>query len=211
MGGLPNEPTRSPRTPNRGVVNRRPQQGVVRVWYFDNSIMWFGLRRFALSGETCRHIGYDVIIYFRSEVIGGKPSKIPPPTALRGISRERFKLGSWNFTLLSRTTGPTNLPEMTSLAASGWLQNVIWLLVHGLTISDGVSVNNKISAQVLPTVTELFDDADEAFCRRVISNLNMYCSRTCLVAFLSVTKKIAGRPHMHHSQDCPSLWPRLSN
>ena len=40
------------------------------------------------------HTGYDVIIYFRSEVIGGKRSKIPTPspTASGGISRERFKL-----------------------------------------------------------------------------------------------------------------------
>ena len=38
--------------------------------------------------------------------------------ALGGISRERFKLGVRNLTNVSRTIGFTNLPEMTSLAAS---------------------------------------------------------------------------------------------
>ena len=38
---------------------------------------------------------------------------------LGGISRERFKWGSLNFTQLSGITAPTNLPDMTSLVASG--------------------------------------------------------------------------------------------
>ena len=38
--------------------------------------------------------GYDVIIYFRSEVIGEKLSNILPPMASGGISQERFNLGS---------------------------------------------------------------------------------------------------------------------
>ena len=63
--------------------------------------------------------GHRVIIYFRSEVIAKKLSKIPPPTASCGIYRERFKLASWNFTHFSRTIGPTNLSEVTLLAASG--------------------------------------------------------------------------------------------
>ena len=62
-----------------------------------------------------RYIGYDVIICYRSEVIWEKQSG--------GISRERFKVGSRNFTSLSRTSGHTNLPEMASPAPSGWLQN----------------------------------------------------------------------------------------
>ena len=49
-------------------------------------------------------------------------SKIPPPTDLSGISRERFKQGSRNFTHLSKTIGLAKLPDMTSLAASGRLQ-----------------------------------------------------------------------------------------
>ena len=62
---------------------------------------------------------YDVIIYFRSEVIAKRLSKIPPPTASGGISPERFKVGSRNFTHLSRTIGLINLLERTSLAVSG--------------------------------------------------------------------------------------------
>ena len=69
--------------------------------------------------------GYDIIICFRSEVTVEKQSKIPPTTASRGISQERFKLRSWNLTCLSKTNGPINLPDRTSLAASGRLQNVI--------------------------------------------------------------------------------------
>ena len=41
-----------------------------------------------------------------------KPSKIPPPPASGGISRERYKQGLPNFTHLSGTTGPTNLPHV---------------------------------------------------------------------------------------------------
>ena len=48
-----------------------------------------------------------------------KMSKIPPPTASDGISQERFRLGSPNFTHLSATVGLTNLLERTSLAVSG--------------------------------------------------------------------------------------------
>ena len=50
---------------------------------------------------------------------------MPSPTDSGGISRELFKLGSWNITCLSRTSGPTNLTEMTSPASSGRLQNAI--------------------------------------------------------------------------------------
>ena len=45
--------------------------------------------------------GYDVTIYFRPEATAKKPSKMPPQTASGGISRERFKQGSPNFTRLS--------------------------------------------------------------------------------------------------------------
>ena len=48
-----------------------------------------------------------------------------PPTALGGISQERFELGSASFTRFSKTSGPTNLPEMTSPAPSGRRQNAI--------------------------------------------------------------------------------------
>ena len=55
---------------------------------------------------------YDVTNFFMSEVI----TKMPPPMASVGISREQFK-GSQNFTHLSETVGLTNLPDMKSLAA----------------------------------------------------------------------------------------------
>ena len=46
--------------------------------------------------------------------------------ALSGISQERFKRGSPNFTDLVGAFGLANLPDMTTtLAASGWLQNAI--------------------------------------------------------------------------------------
>ena len=59
-------------------------------------------------------------MYFRSEVILKELWKILPSVASWGISGERLKLTSLNFTSLSRTTGPTNMPEITSPAASGW-------------------------------------------------------------------------------------------
>ena len=54
-----------------------------------------------------------------------KQSKMPPQTASGRISRERFKRESPNFRRLSGTNGPTNLWDMTSLVASGRLQNAI--------------------------------------------------------------------------------------
>ena len=41
------------------------------------------------------------------------------------ISGERFNREQQNFTYLSGTIGPTNLPYMTSLAAYGRLQNAV--------------------------------------------------------------------------------------
>ena len=57
------------------------------------------------------HTGYDVTIYFRSEVTVKKP----PQTASGRISQESFKRGSPNFTYLLGTIGPTNLLDMTLL------------------------------------------------------------------------------------------------
>ena len=62
--------------------------------------------------------GYDVIIYFWSEVIVKKAVKIPPLTASGGSSQERFKLGPRNVLSLSRTTGIIHVPETTSLTVS---------------------------------------------------------------------------------------------
>ena len=52
-----------------------------------------------------------------------KSSKIQPSVASDGISRERFKRGSWDFTHLSGSITLTNMLDMTSWAASGQLQN----------------------------------------------------------------------------------------
>ena len=50
---------------------------------------------------------------------------MPQPTASGRISRERFRQGSRNVTRLLGIIGYINMPEMASLGASGWLQNVI--------------------------------------------------------------------------------------
>ena len=47
------------------------------------------------------------------------------PTALGAMSRERFKQELLNFTHLSRTVCLTYMPDITSLTASGRLQNAI--------------------------------------------------------------------------------------
>ena len=51
-----------------------------------------------------------------------KRSKMPPLTALGGIFQELFKL---NFTGISWTIIPTNEPDVTSVAVSGWQQKAI--------------------------------------------------------------------------------------
>ena len=65
---------------------------------------------------------YGVTSYFRSEATAQKPSKMPPQAALGGISRERFKRGSPHLAGLSGTTGPTDMPDMTSLITYGRLK-----------------------------------------------------------------------------------------
>ena len=50
---------------------------------------------------------------------------MPTPTTLVRISRDRFRRGSRNFTNLSETASLINQPDMTSLSASGRLQNPI--------------------------------------------------------------------------------------
>ena len=72
--------------------------------------------RYIHTDIAYRRTGYDVIIYVLSEVIWEKQSILLPWRLLGGIYRERLKLGSWNYTCLSNTSGPTNLPEMVSPA-----------------------------------------------------------------------------------------------
>ena len=73
-----------------------------------------------------QHTGDDVTGYFWLALI--EVQKTVENAASNGfgaISQERFKRGSRNLTRVSRTIGPTKLPDMTSLAVSGRLQNVI--------------------------------------------------------------------------------------
>ena len=51
--------------------------------------------------------------------------EMPNLMAFSRICSERFKRGSHNFTESSGTVSPTNLPDMTSLAASDRLQNAV--------------------------------------------------------------------------------------
>ena len=56
--------------------------------------VWHGVTKFYghISADIVyRFTGYDVITYFRWELIGQQRPKIPPPTAACRISRERFK------------------------------------------------------------------------------------------------------------------------
>ena len=69
---------------------------------------------------------FNVTNYFRSEVTAKNCRQFPLRRLQVGFfSRESFKRRSPNFTGLSGTTGPTNLLDMTSLVASGRLQNAI--------------------------------------------------------------------------------------
>ena len=71
------------------------------------------------------HTWYDHPNYLQSEVVANKLSKMPPLMASSGISWERFEWLPRNFTYFSGTIGLTKLPDMTSLAASCWLQTAI--------------------------------------------------------------------------------------
>ena len=67
----------------------------------------------------------DVTNFFRSESTAKNPLKMPHQTASCGISRERFKRWSQNFTRLSGTTGARKMLDMTSLVTSHRLQSAI--------------------------------------------------------------------------------------
>ena len=70
--------------------------------------------------------GYDIDIYFRPEVIA-KKNCLKCHFALLRVEfiGKRFKQWSPSFNFLTRTIGLTNLLDMTSLAASGRLENAI--------------------------------------------------------------------------------------
>ena len=103
-----------------------------------------------------------------------KRSKMPPQTALGGISRERFKRGSRNLTRLSRTTAPINLPQMTSLAVFGRLKNAIKYCtkvrktgVAGVEAHNSVTVSGKITCNDTEfdwTSAEIVKLSGAAFC-----------------------------------------------
>ena len=80
---------------------------------------------------------------------------MPSPMALGGIFRERFKQESRNCTRLLGTISLTNLPYMTSLAASSRLQNAIVYCTKVLkTIAAGNDSNNLATVYIeSPTFT----------------------------------------------------------
>ena len=70
-------------------------------------------------------IAYDVTSYFQWEIIAKKPSKMPTPTASDGILESSLSDNHEHFSCLSGGIDTTILTDMTSLAASGRLQNTI--------------------------------------------------------------------------------------
>ena len=82
---------------------------------------------------------------------------MPHPTTLGRISPEQFKRGSRNFTRLSGTAGPTDLPDMTSLAAFSRLQNAIkYCTTVRKTDAAGKESNN--STTVCRRITKFYKD-----------------------------------------------------
>ena len=107
------------------VVRRRPSQ-----WgsHYISRTVWPKITQFYTDihfDQPYIHTGYDITNYNSRQLLRKKTAKMLLPTTAGGISREGFKRGSRNFTGLSGTIGLTNLPDMTSLAISGWLQNAI--------------------------------------------------------------------------------------
>ena len=75
-----------------------------------------------------------------------KRSKLPPLMALGRISGHRFKRGSQTFTHISGTANLTNLPDMSSLAAFGRLQNAIkYCTKVRQTGAAGIEVHSSIT------------------------------------------------------------------
>ena len=75
--------------------------------------------------STCPTSTLDMTSLTTSGGSYSEQSKMSPQTASGGISREKFMRGSHNCTGLSGINGPTNGPDMTSIVASGRLQNAI--------------------------------------------------------------------------------------
>ena len=82
----------------------------------------------AYLGQSAPQTGYDLTSYLRCSFIEVRKRVENIARLLRvwvkflenGLSEE-----SQNFTHLLGTSSFTNLPDMTSLAASGWLQNAV--------------------------------------------------------------------------------------
>ena len=102
----------------------------VRQSYISRTVLpRFAIHKNLHTGRIYNHTEHDVATYFRSEATANKTvenptsygyllrvgsyrektSKMTPQTALGGISRERFKQGSPNFTGLSGISGPHRL------------------------------------------------------------------------------------------------------
>ena len=67
------------------------------------------------TGRVYNHTGYDVTNFLWLDATAKKPRKRPPQTPSGVISLDLFMRGSPNFIPLSGITGPTNVPDMTSL------------------------------------------------------------------------------------------------
>ena len=63
--------------------------------------------------------------YFLSEVTAKNLWKMPLTITLGSISQEQFKRGPRNSMHLSGTIGLTTQPDLTLLAAFGWLHNCV--------------------------------------------------------------------------------------
>ena len=85
--------------------------------------------------------------------------------AFRRISRERLKQGSRNVIYLSRTIGLINLPDMTSPAPSGRLQNASKSCILHKSAQNGSSLTNvfklespKLAGTSMPTWSKALAD-----------------------------------------------------
>ena len=74
------------------------------------------------TGPLFNLSGYDIISFFRSEVIAKKLSKMPLPMALGLIFTKTFKRWAWHFCTPIEDMSLTNLPDMASLS---WFRSAV--------------------------------------------------------------------------------------
>ena len=99
----------------------------VRQSYISRTI-WARITKFYRRIHTELHYiwtGHDVTNYFQSEVTAKTVENTASDGFRWNFSRKVKAMIDRHFTRLSMTSGPTNLPDTTSLVASGRLQNPI--------------------------------------------------------------------------------------